>query len=125
MGKSHGRVRDHLLSRVVEGHAWHLLPRGGDEDLLGACRPALLRAHTHTHTRYILSHTSKPSCYKGDKRAVFRVSMKRLQNGGGFCQDHQQESERAHAGCRQTRLSSCLFLSYMEHKDLQHAPLSQ
>lgn len=42
---SHGRLRHHRLSRVVDGHAWHLLPCGRDEDLLCACWPALLCQH--------------------------------------------------------------------------------
>lgn len=46
---SHGWVRHYRLPRVVDGHAWHLLPRGRDEDLLCACWPALLYAHTHVH----------------------------------------------------------------------------
>ena len=49
-GGSHGRVWNHGLPGVVDGHTWHLLPCGGDEYLLRARRPALLYAHIRTHT---------------------------------------------------------------------------
>lgn len=42
-GGSQGGVGYDSLARVVDGHARHLLPRGRNEDLLRACRPALLQ----------------------------------------------------------------------------------
>lgn len=45
-GGSQGGVGYDGLARVVDGHARHLLPRGRNEDLLSACRPAVLQERT-------------------------------------------------------------------------------
>ncbi len=41
--RAHGRVGKHRLAGIVHGHAWHLLPWRGNEDLLGPCWPTLLK----------------------------------------------------------------------------------